>query len=128
MRAGGAGVVVIVACGLLAAACAGSAEVVSRTERGVVLRWDERGTGPGRVAEQAFNLCSGHGFNARRAVVLAEGRDGLLDVLDAEEPFRHVSEVLAELGPQGAVEEALRLAAEQRAPDDVTVIVVRRDA
>ncbi|ROR67421.1 PP2C family protein-serine/threonine phosphatase [Agrococcus jenensis] len=54
--------------------------------------------------------------------------DGLLDVLDPAEPFRHVAEVLAELGPQGAVEEALRLAAEQRAPDDVTVIVVRRSA
>lgn len=54
--------------------------------------------------------------------------DGLLDVLDPADPFGHVYRVLRALGPQGAVEEAARLADELHAPDDVTVVVVRRDA
>jgi hypothetical protein len=53
--------------------------------------------------------------------------DGLLDVLDADDPFRHVHDVLRDLGPDGAVREASRLAAQRSAPDDVTVLVVRRD-
>ncbi|WP_168441021.1 PP2C family protein-serine/threonine phosphatase [Microbacterium sp. K27] len=54
--------------------------------------------------------------------------DGLLDVLDADDPFAHVQRVLRALGPEGAVREALRLAADDRATDDITVVVVRRDA
>ncbi|TDN91219.1 SpoIIE family protein phosphatase [Microbacterium sp. BK668] len=54
--------------------------------------------------------------------------DGLLDVLDPADPFGHVRDVLRDLGPQGAVEEAARLARAEHAPDDVTVVVVRRQA
>ena len=54
--------------------------------------------------------------------------DGLLDVLDPEDPIGHVSRVLSELGPHGAVAEAARLAKAEAASDDVTVVVVRRDA
>lgn len=53
--------------------------------------------------------------------------DGLLDVLDPVDPFSQVAEVLARRGPQGAVDEALRLARTDSAIDDVTVIVVRRE-
>ncbi|WP_426322473.1 PP2C family protein-serine/threonine phosphatase [Microbacterium sp. E-13] len=53
--------------------------------------------------------------------------DGLLDILDEEDPFAHVSDTLREFGPDGAVQEAARLAGERNAPDDVTVLVVRRD-
>lgn len=53
--------------------------------------------------------------------------DGLLDVLDPEDPYGHVYRVLTTLDPQGAVDEAARLAKAVRAPDDVTVVVVRRD-
>ena len=53
--------------------------------------------------------------------------DGLLDILD-EDPFGHVHHVLRERGPEGAVHEAARLARERHAPDDVSVLVVRRDA
>ena len=52
--------------------------------------------------------------------------DGLLDILDESDPFGHVHDVLRTLGPQGAVDEARRLA-QEGAPDDVTVLVVRRD-
>ncbi|WP_282845748.1 PP2C family protein-serine/threonine phosphatase [Microbacterium oxydans] len=54
--------------------------------------------------------------------------DGLLDVLDADDPFGHVQRVLASEGPDGAVREALHLAGDDRATDDITVVVVRRDA
>ncbi|WP_159463261.1 MULTISPECIES: PP2C family protein-serine/threonine phosphatase [Microbacterium] len=54
--------------------------------------------------------------------------DGLLDVLDPDDPFGHVERVLSEMGPGGAVGEALRLANDERATDDITVVVVRRDA
>lgn len=54
--------------------------------------------------------------------------DGLLDVLDADDPFGHVERVLTAMGPDGAVREALRLANDDRATDDITVVVVRRDA
>ena len=53
--------------------------------------------------------------------------DGLLDVLDADDPFAHVYRVLTTLGPDGAIREALRLADDDRATDDITVVVVRRD-
>jgi len=54
--------------------------------------------------------------------------DGLLDVLDPDDPFGHVARVLRESGPHGAVQEALRLARGVEATDDVTVLIVRRDA
>ncbi len=53
--------------------------------------------------------------------------DGLLDILDEEDPFAQVSDTLRDFGPDGAVQEAARLAVERSAPDDVTVLVVRRD-
>ncbi len=54
--------------------------------------------------------------------------DGLLDVLDPNDPVGHVYRVMSEMGPVDAVREAARLAKAQAAPDDVTVLVVRRDA
>jgi hypothetical protein len=54
--------------------------------------------------------------------------DGLLDVLDPDDPFGHVERVIRALGPDGAVAEALRLAEDERATDDITVVIVRRDA
>lgn len=51
----------------LGAACAGSPEVVSRTEDAVVLRWDEGRTSPARVVDRAIDLCSGYGMNVLRA-------------------------------------------------------------
>lgn len=53
--------------------------------------------------------------------------DGLLDVLDPDDPYAHVYRVLTTLGPDGAIREALRLAEGDLATDDVTVVVVRRD-
>lgn len=53
--------------------------------------------------------------------------DGLLDVLDPEDPFGHVARVLSTLGPDGAIHEAVSLASDERATDDITVVVVRRD-
>lgn len=54
--------------------------------------------------------------------------DGLLDVLDPEDPFGHVAGILRERGPEGAVQEAVRQSRDPRATDDTTVLVVRRDA
>ncbi|MGW9114463.1 PP2C family protein-serine/threonine phosphatase [Microbacterium sp. NPDC055683] len=54
--------------------------------------------------------------------------DGLLDVLDLDDPFGQVAQVLRDRGPDGAVAEALRLARSEAATDDITVVVVRRDA
>ena len=54
--------------------------------------------------------------------------DGLLDVLDLDDPFGQVSQVLRDRGPEGAVAEALRLARGEAATDDITVVVLRRDA
>lgn len=53
--------------------------------------------------------------------------DGLLDVLDPEDPFGHVRRELRSGGPAGAVAEAARLTRAATAADDLTVIVVRRD-
>lgn len=53
--------------------------------------------------------------------------DGLLDVLDPDDPYAHVYRVLTTLGPDGAIREALRLASDERATDDITVVVVRRE-
>ena len=53
--------------------------------------------------------------------------DGLLDVLDPEDPYGHVYRVLRSMEPADAVAEAARLARAERAPDDVTVVAVRRD-
>lgn len=54
--------------------------------------------------------------------------DGLLDVLDPDDPYAHVYRVLTTLGPDGAIREALRLADGDTATDDITVVVVKRDA
>lgn len=54
--------------------------------------------------------------------------DGLLDILDEEDPFGHVQRELRGGGPDAAVAEAARLARASAAPDDLTVLVVRRDA
>ncbi len=54
--------------------------------------------------------------------------DGLLDVLDPDDPYAHVYRVLSELGPDGAIREAMGLATADTATDDITVVVVRRDA
>lgn len=54
--------------------------------------------------------------------------DGLLDLLDLEDPFGQVEQILAEVGIEGAVQEALRRAVAVKAVDDVTVVVVRRDS
>jgi len=53
--------------------------------------------------------------------------DGLLDVLDPDDPYAHVYRVLTALGPDGAIREALSLASDERATDDITVVVVRRE-
>src|SRR5690606_14306941 len=53
--------------------------------------------------------------------------DGLLDVLDSDDPFGHAARAIHELGPQGAVDEAMRLSRSERATDDVTAVVIRRD-
>jgi hypothetical protein len=53
--------------------------------------------------------------------------DGLLDVLDPDDPYGHVYRVLTSMEPEGAVAEAARLARAVGAPDDVTVVAVRRD-
>ncbi|GAA1107833.1 PP2C family protein-serine/threonine phosphatase [Nesterenkonia jeotgali] len=52
--------------------------------------------------------------------------DGLLDLLDLEDPFGQVDEILEAYGMDGAVDEALRRAVAVKAADDVTVVVVRR--
>lgn len=54
--------------------------------------------------------------------------DGLLDLLDLEDPFGQVEQILAEFGIDGAVEEALRRAVAVKAADDVSVVVVRRES
>jgi hypothetical protein len=54
------------------AGCGGSTEVVSRSQETVLLRWDERTTSPAKVFSRAIDLCSGYGFNARRAFVMAD--------------------------------------------------------
>jgi hypothetical protein len=72
MRAAGVMVAALLALG----GCASSASVVSRTETGLTLRWDERETSPAQVATQAIDLCSGYGHSARRAFVVADDRDG----------------------------------------------------
>lgn len=85
---------------------------------------------------QSTGLPLGMGFDIERAattVHLEPGdaflccSDGLLDVLDPADPFGQVSEVIRQHGPDGAVREAVRLASERQAPDDVTVVVIRRD-
>jgi hypothetical protein len=85
---------------------------------------------------RSTGLPLGMGFDVERSAVtvhLEPGdaflccSDGLLDVLDPADPFGHVSEVLRAHGPEGAAAEAMRLAGERQAPDDVTVVVIRRD-
>lgn len=54
--------------------------------------------------------------------------DGLLDILDPEDPFGQVLQALREHGPEGAVSVGIALARERKAPDDVTLMIIRRDA
>jgi hypothetical protein len=88
------------------------------------------------VPLRSTGLPLGMGLGEERVASSAELRpgdafvccsDGLLDVLDPADPFAHVRSVLRDLGPQGAVDEAARLARGTHAPDDVTVVVVRRE-
>lgn len=53
--------------------------------------------------------------------------DGLLDVLDPADPFGHVERTIRRLGPEGAVALVKDLAHDERATDDITVAIVRRD-
>ena len=53
--------------------------------------------------------------------------DGLLDVLDPADPFGHVERSIRRLGPERAVALVKELAQDERAMDDITAIVVRRD-
>lgn len=53
--------------------------------------------------------------------------DGLLDVIDPHDPLGNVRRVLRENGLRGALDEAERLARSATAPDDMTVMVVRRN-
>jgi hypothetical protein len=54
--------------------------------------------------------------------------DGILDVLEEDDPFGQVLHALRTNGPAGAVAEGIALARSRKAPDDVTLMVVRRDA
>ncbi len=54
--------------------------------------------------------------------------DGLLDVLDPEDPFGQVRRALREGGVRGALDEAGRLARGATATDDLTVMVVARES
>jgi hypothetical protein len=53
--------------------------------------------------------------------------DGLLDVIDPDDPFGDVERTIRQYGPEGAVREAIRRAGGDRATDDITTLVVRRD-
>jgi hypothetical protein len=77
------------------------------------------GLGDGRSAGQA---------RLHRGDILMCCSDGLLDVLDPDDPFGHVRRELRAGGPGGAVTEAARLVGTAPAADDLTVVVVRRDA
>lgn len=86
------------------------------------------------VELRSTGLPLGMGFDERRTIARARLEpgdtflccsDGLLDILDPADPFEHVRRVLRDRGPDGAVEEAARLAV--GAHDDVTVVVVQRD-
>lgn len=53
--------------------------------------------------------------------------DGLLDLLDLESGEEDLEKLFRDTEPEAAVERVLKLAESSKAPDDVTVIVVRRD-
>lgn len=89
-----------------------------------------------RFATTGLPLGMGSGTTADReieSVTLEPGdsfvvfSDGLLDVLNPEDPFGNACRVVTELGPEGAVREALLLARDKRATDDITVLIVKRD-
>lgn len=54
--------------------------------------------------------------------------DGLLDVLDPEDPFGQAARTIRERGAHGAVALVAELARDERATDDITAIVIQRDA
>lgn len=53
--------------------------------------------------------------------------DGLLDALDASDPFGQAEKVIRSSGPEGVVREAIRISRDERVTDDITVIAIRRD-
>ncbi|MGJ9371793.1 PP2C family protein-serine/threonine phosphatase [Nesterenkonia sp. CF4.4] len=79
----------------------------------------------------AMGLDEPHGLGTARlnpGDALLSCSDGLLDLLDLDDPFGQVEQVLAQFGIEGAVQEAMRIAVAAKAVDDVTVVVVRRDS
>ncbi|MGJ9371882.1 PP2C family protein-serine/threonine phosphatase [Nesterenkonia sp. CF4.4] len=79
----------------------------------------------------AMGLDEPHGLGTARlnpGDALLSCSDGLLDLLDLDDPFHEVEQVLREYGIDGAVQEALRRAVKVKATDDVTVVVIRRDS
>lgn len=97
-----------------------------------VVRSDDRWE---RVASTGLPL--GMGIDEPRAagrVVLSPGdalllcSDGILDVLDVDDPGGQVLRALRADGPEGAVAEGTALARSAKAPDDVTLMVIRRDS
>lgn len=53
--------------------------------------------------------------------------DGLLDVIDPEDPFGDIERMIRQHGPEGAVRESILLAHDKRATDDITALAIRRD-
>ena len=89
-----------------------------------------------RLRMPALPLGMGMGFGEQRTAATAQlgpgdslvcCSDGLLDVLDPEDPFGDVATTLRRHGPVDAVGEAIRRARSHRAEDDVTVIAITRD-
>ncbi|MGJ9407163.1 PP2C family protein-serine/threonine phosphatase [Nesterenkonia aurantiaca] len=79
----------------------------------------------------AMGMGEPHGVNTVQlnpGDALLSCSDGLLDLLDLEDPFGQVEAILRKQGLEGAVKEALRRAEHEKAQDDVTVVVVRRDS
>lgn len=77
----------------------------------------------------AMGMGERHGVNTAQlnpGDALLSCSDGLLDLLDLEDPFGQVEGIIRKVGLDGAVKEALRRADRAGAPDDVTVFVVRR--
>ncbi len=54
--------------------------------------------------------------------------DGLLDLLDLDDPTGDVERIFRDVEPADAVETVLDLARAAEDADDVTVVIIRRDA
>lgn len=59
----------------LLGACA-SATVVSDEPGAVVFRWDENVVSRSKVVNQAASLCGDNGYSARRAIAVADTKEG----------------------------------------------------